>query len=753
LETIREKLSARDAKKSNHRIALFGMGGIGKTQCALGYVYTYRNDYERIYWITAVNQAQFMEGHQKIAKDANLPGLENAPPSEVVKAVQAWLGRQRRWLLVVDNLDDIRIAKDTLPENGPGEHTIITTRNAFSSGIPAEPLEVPLLDKEESIVLLSTLSNIQLSPGSQEEQQAANIVDELRYLPLAIEQAAAYVREVTDDFGAYCDEYHKNRKKLHRWEPTGNRQYDHSVAEALSLSFNKLQKNATGLLQLFAYMNPDGILIEFLQSGAKALNNDLREVVLDLSELAKALIELEKFSLIKWDRKKKTLYIHRLIQTVVKDEMPGAELTHALSSFIDVCCESFPIVENELREGCFYTAEVRGLCRRYQSQMLEPLLRSESVRTEKCANIKERLANFLTQENNHNDAKRLRLQVIQDRIELLGIDHRDAITALHKLAWTYMMQGRIVEAINLQEEALERRTRTCGEEELEMLVTKHLLAYLYVQQGRLSESAKLNEEVTAKMKTTLGEEDSATLLSGHTLALVYYRQGRLDDAAKLEEEVMEKMKRILGEDNQNTLWAMTGLVVIYCDQDRLTNAARLAQELVDKNERMWGEDHWDTLLALNNLAMVYLKQGRIVEGATLQENVMEKWTRVSGGDHPYTLLAKSNLAWFYQCLERVDEGVRMLEDVLEKRKRVSGPEHPDTLGVMSNLALAYEKQGRIMDGIKLLEEALEKQKSTLGEAHPVTETMVKNLERMHQQLDGVDVQEEENCLETGAIPK
>jgi tetratricopeptide (TPR) repeat protein len=181
----------------------------------------------------------------------------------------------------------------------------------------------------------------------------------------------------------------------------------------------------------------------------------------------------------------------------------------------------------------------------------------------------------------------------------------------------------------------------------------------------------------------------------------------------------------------------------------LTDAARLAQEPVDKNER-WGEDHWDTLVALNNLAMVYLKR-RYVEAATLQEKVLEKWTRVSGGENPYTLLAMSNLAWSYQCLARVDEAVRML--VLEKRKRVSGPEHPDTLGVMSNLASAYEKQGRIREGIMLLEEALEKQKSTLGEAHPATKTMVTNLERMRQQLGGVTVQEEQNDLETGPIPK
>lgn len=741
LETVREKLHASDPKKNNHRIALFGMGGIGKTQCALGYVYTYRDDYERIYWITAVNQAQFVEGHQTIARDANLPGLENAPPSEIVKAVQAWLRRQRRWLLVVDNLDDIQIAKNSLPENGPGEHTLITTRNAFSSGVPAEPLEVPLLDKEDSIELLSNLSNIAISPGSLEEQQAANIVDELRNLPLAIEQAAAYVREVTDDFGAYSDEYHKNHKKLHRWESTGNRQYDHSVAQALSLSFDQLQPNATRLLQLFAFMNPNGILIEFLQSGARGLEDDLREVVLDRSDLAKSLIDLEKFSLIKWDRKSKTLFIHRLVQTVVKDEMPEHELTRALNSFIDLCCESFPIVENNIRGEPYYTAEVREVCRRYQSQMLEPLLLAEIVRTEKCANIKEILANFLTKEDNHIDAKRLRLQVIQDRTQLLGIDHRDTVTGMHKLAWTYMMQGHIVAAIKLQEEVVGRRRRTCGEEQLEVLMSTHLLAYLYAQRGRYSEAAKMNEEVAAKMKKTLGEDDPATLLSGHTLSLVYFQQGRLDDAAKLEEEVLEKTKKVLGEVHQRTFWAMSGLVLIFLKQERVPEAALLAEELVEKNEQMWGEDHWDTVAAINNLACVYLDQGRVVEAAKLQEKVLENRIRVSGRDHPFTLLAMGNVAMSYRGLGRVDEAEKLLEEVLEKRRGIFGEEHPDTILAMNNLAVVYETQGRMMEAIKLEGEGLEKQKSILGEVHPDTQTMVKNLERMRQGLEAIKLQE------------
>ena len=203
LDTLQDSLSAEVPRKYNHRVALYGMGGIGKTQCVLAYVYANRTNYERIYWITAVDQAAFLSGYQQIATEAQLPGLQGANPVVVANAVLCWLKQQPSWLLVIDNLDDIKVADGFLPENGPHQHTLITTRNPNTKGIPAEPLEVPLLDREGSIELLSTLSEVDVQPGSTEYESAAKIVDELQYLPLAIEQAAAYVREVTGKFSTF----------------------------------------------------------------------------------------------------------------------------------------------------------------------------------------------------------------------------------------------------------------------------------------------------------------------------------------------------------------------------------------------------------------------------------------------------------------------------------------------------------------------------------------------------------------------
>src|SRR5437762_6373723 len=72
LVMLKEKLFDEAPKRYNHRIALYGMGGIGKTQSALEYAYTNRDSYERIYWISAVDQASLLAGYHKIAKIAKL---------------------------------------------------------------------------------------------------------------------------------------------------------------------------------------------------------------------------------------------------------------------------------------------------------------------------------------------------------------------------------------------------------------------------------------------------------------------------------------------------------------------------------------------------------------------------------------------------------------------------------------------------------------------------------------------------------
>ena len=400
-------------KEYNHRIALYGMGGIGKTQIALEYVYINKTNYERIYWITAVDQTSLLLGYRKIAKVAGLKLAPDANDIDIAEIVIDWLRRKQNWLLMIDNLDDIEIVAGFLPESGPQKHTIITTRNPNAKGIPAEGIEVPLLEPDDAVDLLSILSTITIAPNSPERKHADEIIQKLGNLPLAIEQAAAYVREAAGDLATFLDDYDKSSKDLHEWVPKGNRQYPHSVATTWFLSFNIIRKShpqAAELFQLLSFLNPDGIIIDFLRDGAEVLQDDLRQVVSNRIDMSKALIELEKFSLLKWNRLTKTLLIHRLVQSVVKDEMSDSDSMTLRITIINLCDRSFP------QE---WTNENRELCRIYVGQVMRSLLDIKVIRTEKSASVMYRVGWFLRDDGKISDSERLSLQAVEISAEIL----------------------------------------------------------------------------------------------------------------------------------------------------------------------------------------------------------------------------------------------------------------------------------------------------------------------------------------------
>jgi tetratricopeptide (TPR) repeat protein len=273
------------------------------------------------------------------------------------------------------------------------------------------------------------------------------------------------------------------------------------------------------------------------------------------SNMAKTLIELEKFSLLKWDRFTNTLSVHRLLQTVVKDEMSDTELRVLRTTVISLCDQSFP------RK---WTNETRPLCRIYLGQIVGPLLSLKIVRTEKFADVMCRVGWFLREDGKASDSEQLLLQAIDIQIEILGLDHPDTLRTMNFLASTYCAQGKTAEAAALHEEVLEKRKQILGDEHPDTLRTVNNLGSTYRAQGKTADAAALHEEALEKRKRILGMEHPHTLATMNSLALTYRAQGKMAEAAALHEEVLEKRKRILGDAHPDTLTTMSNFASTYC---------------------------------------------------------------------------------------------------------------------------------------------------------------------------------------------
>ena len=121
------------------------MSGVGKTQTALAYSYNLNENYHSVFWISGVNQAAILSGFEKIRTETGCI-MEASNLTETAKLVIKWLQEQENWLLVIDNLDDVSIIEGFLPSTDCMGHTLIMTCNPNTNRIPAQGIEVEILD-------------------------------------------------------------------------------------------------------------------------------------------------------------------------------------------------------------------------------------------------------------------------------------------------------------------------------------------------------------------------------------------------------------------------------------------------------------------------------------------------------------------------------------------------------------------------------------------------------------------------------
>jgi TIR domain len=132
--------------------AITGLGGIGKTQVALEYAYRYRREYQAVLWAQADTREALTLSYLSISALLNLPEQGEQESARIVTAVKNWLQIHGNWLLILDNADDLTLARDFLPPSMSG-HVLITTR-AHATGRFAHRLEVDVLPSEQGMLFL-----------------------------------------------------------------------------------------------------------------------------------------------------------------------------------------------------------------------------------------------------------------------------------------------------------------------------------------------------------------------------------------------------------------------------------------------------------------------------------------------------------------------------------------------------------------------------------------------------------------------
>ena len=213
--------------------AIAGLGGVGKTQTAVEYAYRHRDQYRAVLWVRADPGwvrpdpgTNLVSGYHELAEVLGLPvlsrveGASGSPTGprpgrkkdardrdEVVAAVRRWLGREPGYLLILDNADDPALVKPYLPPD-PRGHVLLTSRaqNFDVLGVRT-PIGLPVLTPTEALEFLMKRTGRKGPLDPAEQDAVRTLAEKLGYLPLALEQAAAYMVEHQESFSDYLAAY------------------------------------------------------------------------------------------------------------------------------------------------------------------------------------------------------------------------------------------------------------------------------------------------------------------------------------------------------------------------------------------------------------------------------------------------------------------------------------------------------------------------------------------------------------------
>jgi hypothetical protein len=448
LEEVHRRLTTTKATALTQPQAISGLGGIGKTQIAVEYAYRFRNDYQYILWASAASRDTLLLDFVSLAGLLNLP--EQQFPDQqniIIAAVKHWLATCDSWLLILDNADDLTIIYDFLPPGTHG-HILITTR-AQTAGTLANSIEIQEMDQQEGMLLLLRRArrlapDALLDQASEEDRATAEaIVAAMAGLPLALDQAGAFIEETQCSLSDYLHLYRTRQADVLQRRGSLETDYPDSVMTTWPLAFEKIQQGnpaAADLLRLFAFLDPDMIPENIITRGAIELGQKIQAIAAEPMKFNEALGVLRNYSLIRRNDDN-TLTIHRLVQAVLRYQMDKNLRLRWAERAVRAIYHASPKItyENWTQFQPYIAQALNCVVLIGQWDMTYP----EAIQ------LLSNAGDYLMLSAQYEQAEPLFERALAICERVLGPDHPDTALSLTSLATLYMIRGKLLRAIKL----------------------------------------------------------------------------------------------------------------------------------------------------------------------------------------------------------------------------------------------------------------------------------------------------------------
>ncbi|MFJ6081512.1 FxSxx-COOH system tetratricopeptide repeat protein [Streptomyces sp. NPDC092369] len=726
LQAVEEQLGAQDtAAVLPH--ALHGLGGVGKSQLALEYVYRHQSDYKVICWIPAERESLILTALAGLAARLRLipAGQDGGGAPAANTAVPAVLEALRtgapydNWLLIFDNAENVDVVRTFFPANGPGK-IIVTSRNRDWERV-ATPLPVNVFEREESIELLQKRSP-DLSPVDADLLAAA-----LGDLPLAVEQAGAW-RAVTgmlvDD---YLDLLRQRSPEILHLDP--NPDYPVSVAAAWDISLGRIKENNPGareLLDICACMAPEPVPLSILRkSRGIDITPNVDPILGEAIKLSRAIRALTQFSLVKLDLRTDTLQMHRLLQNVLLAKQGSEERERMRNAAHQLLSAAKPGHYASSQEWPAYQA------------LLPHVLSSQAV-TSSDAYVRELVYDtvlFLYYWGNHTGAADLAREAYGAWLAASGEENIHVIRISKILAFLLRIVGEAEESIQLNEEALElsRRVEVAPEDLIDSMIE---LADARRFQGRFAEARDLGKEATERAGSLLGPDDTITLRAAHSWGVDLRLCGQFREALPMDQETARLRDEVFGPASSLTLNTLNAVATDMRESGDYPGARTFQEDVHRQARAALGDDNFLTLRIAGNLAVCRRRDGAITDAAKLSDETLSSFVVALGRHHPDSLSMAINVSIDRRLTGDLDGARRLGEQTLEGCTKRFGPEHAYTLLMKANLAATLRALGELTTAQEYEDDLAARLPQAVGPRHVTTLTVaIGRANTAHQLLD------------------
>jgi tetratricopeptide (TPR) repeat protein len=563
--------------------------------------------------------------------------------------VKTWLESpsSREWVLVIDNLDDIDLKVNKYIPVGRGT-ILFTTRDKRLIGhegylSPNEGVNLAAMSDQEALETFRTLLGVDTSVSAPDSEISRQLLVHFDNLPLAIAQAAAYIRETGMTPLEYLELF-KNcesnqqtllsecvRTIVDNADFEGSAGASRAVMTTWKITVAKIEEtspDSVRLLEILSFLGPEEIPqelikgIPFLQSDQLLLHNTIKPLL--------------SFALL-YRLENSDYRIHRLVAASIRAQLAQQDKEKHLETAVNLMLQEIPEDPRGAMQKCrqllphaLATLDYTAVGHRYPD-------------FEVHCDLKHNVGSVLDVTGEYRGALEWYQRALDGYEKTLGKDNPSTLRTFHNMAIVFDNQGEYDKALGWYQRALDGYEKTLGKDHLSTLDTVHGMAILFDTQGECDKALGWYQRALDGFEKTLGKNHPSTLNTVHNMANVFQRQGEYGKALEWYQRALDNYEKTLGKNHPSTLDTVHNMANVFQRQGEYGKALEWYQRALDGKEKTLGKDHPSTLNTVHGMAILFDNQGECDKALGWYQRALDGFEKTLGKNHPSTLRTRQEM--------------------------------------------------------------------------------------------------------------